>query len=369
MSLDRLYLQKTMLTVAPSLRAFKTPFLPQGLIMGVALLASTLLSHAQTPNPNSIVAGSGNSLATTSAASSSGIYPTHPVSLVVPFPPGGPTDSSARLMAKFLSMHFKQSFVVENRAGAGGTTGSTYVAKSSPDGYTLLWGSTSSLGVAPTLYPKLSYSPLTSFAPLAMIARSPVVLVSRSGLKATSLKEFIALSGSQKLSYGSAGNGSLNHLVGEWLKSEGHFDMLHVPYKGGTPALNDLLGGQVDMTIETIPSAMPFVKSDRLNIIATGGRARAAQLPQVPTVREVIGGDFEAYSWVGLVAPMATPPEVLKLISGAITASENDAAFQKEMAQTGLDPVKSSPESFHADIDSENKKWGRLIKAFKPEVD
>ena len=312
------------------------------------------------------MASSPSAAVATAVPTSAAAYPTHPVSVVVPFPPGGPTDSSARLMAKFLSTHFKQSFVVENRAGAGGTTGSTYVAKSTPDGYTLLWGSTSSLGVAPTLYAKLSYSPLTSFAPLAMIARSPVILVSRSGLKATSLKEFIALSATQKLSYGSAGNGSLNHLVGEWLKSEGHFDMLHVPYKGGTPALNDLLGGQVDMTMETIPSVLPFVKSDRLSIIATGGRARAPQLPQVPTVREVIGGDFEAYSWVGLVAPVATPPEVLKLISQAITASENDAAFQKDMAQTGLDPVKSSPELFRADIDSENKKWGRLIKASSP---
>jgi tripartite-type tricarboxylate transporter receptor subunit TctC len=326
------------------------------------------LLQAQTTSPSLNTTGSA-ALNGANGANPAALYPTHPVTLVVPFPPGGPTDSSARLMAKYLSTYFKQSFVVENRAGAGGTTGSTYVAKSNPDGYTLLWGSTSSLGVAPTLYPKLSYSPLSSFAPLAMIARSPVIFVSRSGLKATSLKEFIALSSQQKLSYGSAGNGSLNHLVGEWLKSEGHFDMLHVPYKGGTPALNDLLGGQVDMTIETIPSAMPFVKSDRLNIIATGGRARAPQLPQVPTVREVIGGDFEAYSWVGLVAPIATPAEVLKLISGAITASENDAAFQKELSLTGLDPVKSSPEAFRADIESENKKWGRLIKAFKPEVD
>jgi tripartite-type tricarboxylate transporter receptor subunit TctC len=337
----------------------------------VAMLgAGVAIAHAQINTPNAS-AGAGAAPAATSAgaAPSSLLYPTHPVSVVVPFPPGGPTDSSARLMAKYLSTHFKKSFVVENRPGAGGTTGSTYVAKSNPDGYTLLWGSTSSLGVAPTLYSKLSYSPLSSFAPLAMIARSPVIFVSKSGLKATSLKEFIALASQQKLSYGSAGNGSLNHLVGEWLKSEGHFDMLHVPYKGGTPALNDLLGGQVDMTIETIPSAMPFVKSDRLNIIATGGKARAPQLPQVPTVREVIGGDFEAYSWVGLVAPIATPVEVLKLISGAITASENDAAFQKELSLTGLDPVKSSPDAFRADIESENKKWGRLIKAFKPEVD
>jgi tripartite-type tricarboxylate transporter receptor subunit TctC len=296
-------------------------------------------------------------------------YPSKPISIVVPFPPGGPTDSSARLMARFLTAHFKQSVVIENKPGAGGTSGSTLVAKSLPDGYTLLWGSTSSLGVAPALYPKLNYQPLVSFAPLAMIARSPVILASRASLKANSLKEFIALSKEQNLTYGSAGNGSLNHLVGEWLKSEGRFDMLHVPYKGGTPALNDLLGGQVDMTMETIPSVMPFVKSDRLKILATGGKTRAPQLPQVPTVREVIGGDYEAYSWVGLVAPIQTPPEVLKILSSAIVASENDAAFQAEMAQTGLDPVKSSPERFRVDIENELKKWTKLIKDFKPEVD
>ncbi len=296
-------------------------------------------------------------------------YPSRPISIVVPFPPGGPTDSSARLMARFLSSHFKQSVVVENKPGAGGTTGSTLVAKSNPDGYTLLWGSTSSLGVAPALYPKLNYQPLNSFAPLAMVARSPVIFASRAGLKANTLKEFIALSKEQNLTYGSAGNGSLNHLVGEWIKSEGRFEMLHVPYKGGTPALNDLLGGQVDMTMETIPSVMPFVKSDRLKILATGGRARAPQLPNVPTVREVIGGDYEAYSWVGLVAPIQTPGDVLKVLSGAITASENDQAFQAEMAQTGLDPVKSSPEKFKLDIENELKKWGKLIKEFKPEAD
>jgi len=296
-------------------------------------------------------------------------YPSKPISIVVPFPPGGPTDSSARLMARFLTAHLKQSVVVENKPGAGGTTGSTLVARSVPDGYTLLWGSTSSLGVAPALYPKLNYQPLNSFAPLAMIARSPVILASRAGLKANTLKEFIALSKEQNLSYGSAGNGSLNHLVGEWLKSEGHFEMLHVPYKGGTPALNDLLGGQVDMTMETIPSILPFVKSDRLKILATGGRSRAPQLPQVPTVREVIGGEYEAYSWVGLVAPIQTPVEVLKVLSSAIVASENDQAFQAEMAQTGLDPVKSSPDRFRADIENELKNWGKLIKDFKPEVD
>ncbi|NBS08409.1 MAG: tripartite tricarboxylate transporter substrate binding protein [Betaproteobacteria bacterium] len=296
-------------------------------------------------------------------------YPSKTITVVVPFPPGGPTDSSARLIARALSAQLKQAVVVENRPGAGGTAGSTYVANAKPDGYTLLWGSTSSLGVAPTLYPKLAYGSLTSFAPLAMVARSPVIFVGRSGIKANSLKEFIALSKEQKLSYGSAGNGSLNHLVGEWLKSEGGFDMLHVPYKGGTPALNDLLSGQVDMTLETVPSVTPFIKTDKLKILATGGRQRAPQLPGVPTVREVIGGEFEAYSWVGLVAPIQTPPEVLKALSDALMACENDAALQRDITATGLDPVKSSPEKFRQDIEAELAKWTRLVRMFKPSVD
>jgi tripartite-type tricarboxylate transporter receptor subunit TctC len=296
-------------------------------------------------------------------------FPTRPITIVVPFAAGGPTDSSARLIGKSLSATLKQPVIIDNKPGAGGTIGSAYVARAGADGYTLLWGSTSSLGVAPTLYPKLAYAPLTSFAPLGMVARSPIILAGRGNMKANSLKEFIASAREQKLSYGSAGSGSINHLVGEWFKSEANIDMLHVPYKGGAPALNDLLGGQVDMTIETIPSVTPFLKSDRLKVLATAGRTRAPQLPDVPTVQEVIGRDFEAYSWVGLVAPANTPAETLKILSAALHAAENDPALQRDIAATGLDPVKSSPEKFRQDIEAELAKWTRLVRKVKPTVD
>jgi tripartite-type tricarboxylate transporter receptor subunit TctC len=296
-------------------------------------------------------------------------FPTRPVTIVVPFAPGGPTDSSARLIGKSLSATLKQPVIIENRPGAGGTLGSGYVARATPDGYTLLWGSTSSLGVAPALYPKLTYAPLTSFAPLGMVARSPIILTGRGDAKVNSLKDFIALAREKKLSYGSAGSGSINHLVGEWFKDEAKIDLLHVPYKGGAPALNDLLGGQIDMTLETIPSISSFLKTDRIKVLATAGRARSPELPNVPTVREVIGGDFEAYSWVGLVAPAKTPPETLRVLSDAMRAAENDPAMQREIAATGLEPVKSSPEQFKRDIEAELAKWTRLVNKVKPVID
>jgi len=289
-------------------------------------------------------------------------YPDRPVTIVVPFAPGGPTDTSARLLANELGVLLKQSVVVENRPGAGGTLGSSYVARATPDGYTLLWGSTSSLGVAPALYSNLNYSPTTSFAPLSMVGRSPLVLTARSNIKANSLKEFIALSKTEKLSYGSAGYGSLPHLVGEWFKDEAGVDLLHVPYKGGAPALNDLLGGQVDLTLENIPIVSAYAKANRVKVLATTGRERAPQLPDVPTVREVIGKDFETYSWVGLVAPAATPPDVLKVLSGALKTLSQDTALRSKMAETGLDPVMNSPEEFKRDIDTELSKWTRLVK-------
>ncbi|MFC7518063.1 Bug family tripartite tricarboxylate transporter substrate binding protein [Herbaspirillum sp. GCM10030257] len=306
-------------------------------------------------------------VATQSALAQS--YPVRTITLVVPFAPGGPTDSSARLIGRSLSTRLKQPVVIENRPGAGGTTGSAYVARAKADGYTLLWASTSSVGVAPALYPKLSYSPLTSFSPLAMIARSPIVLTARGNIKAESLKEFIDLAKTQQLSYGSAGNGSITHLVAEWFNDEAKINTMHVPYKGGAPALNDLLGGQVDMTLETIPTVSSFIKTNRVKVLATTGKTRAPQLPNVPTVREVIGGDFEAYSWVGLVAPAGTPADVLKVLSDALQASENDSALQREIEATGLDPVKSSPEAFKRDIEAELAKWTRLVKKVNPVVE
>jgi tripartite-type tricarboxylate transporter receptor subunit TctC len=296
-------------------------------------------------------------------------FPARPITIVVPFAPGGPTDGSARLIGKALGEALKQPVIIENKPGAGGTLGSTYVARAKADGYTLLWGSTSSLGVAPALYKNLGYAPLTSFAPLGMVARSPIIIAGRGNMKPNSLKEFLAHSRDNKLSYGSAGNGSINHLVAEWLKEAANVNLLHVPYKGGAPALNDLLGGQIDMTLETIPTVTPFLKTDRLKVLATAGRTRSPMLPNVPTVQEVIGKDFEAYSWVGLVAPAETPAATLKILSDAMRAAEANPVVQREISATGLEPVKSSPEKFKQDIEAELAKWTRLVEKVKPTMD
>jgi tripartite-type tricarboxylate transporter receptor subunit TctC len=221
-------------------------------------------------------------------------FPSRVITIVVPFAPGGPTDLSVRLIGKALATRLKQPVIIENKPGAGSTVGAGMVAHATADGYTLLWASTSSLGVAPALYPKLTFSPLTSFAPIGMVARSPLILVGRGNTPVHSLTGFIAAAHTGKLAYGSAGSGSVTHLVGEWFKDEARIDLLHVPYKGGAMALNDLLAGQVDLTFETISTVQPFLKSGRVQILATTGRARAPQFPNVPTVAEILRDDFEA---------------------------------------------------------------------------
>jgi tripartite-type tricarboxylate transporter receptor subunit TctC len=303
------------------------------------------------------------------SAYSADAFPSRVITIVVPFPPGGPTDQSARLIGKALSARLGQSVIIDNKPGAGGTIGTANVARSAPDGYTLLLASTSTFGVAPLIYTPSKYSPTTSFAPLGMVARSPLVFVGKPGMKGNSLKDFIATAKVEKLSYGSAGNGSIIHLAAEWFKEEAGIDLLHVPYKGGAPALADLLGNRVDLTLETIPTVSPFLKTNRVKVLATSGHTRSPELPGVPTVKEVIGGNFEAYSWVGLVAPANTPPAVLKVLADAMQSAANDPATAAAISATGLEPVKSSPALFKRDIEAELAKWGRLVKKIDLKVE
>jgi tripartite-type tricarboxylate transporter receptor subunit TctC len=303
------------------------------------------------------------------SASSAAAFPSRVITIVVPFPPGGPTDQSARLIGKALSARLGQSVIIDNKPGAGGTIGSAAVARATPDGYTLLLASTSTFGVAPLIYSSPKYSPTTSFAPLGMVARSPLVFVGKPGMKGDTLKDFIATAKVEKLSYGSAGNGSIIHLAAEWFKEEAGVDLLHVPYKGGAPALADLLGNRVDLTLETIPTVSPFLKNGRVKVLATAGHSRSRELPGVPTVKEVIGGTYEAYSWVGLVAPAHTPPGALKVLADAMEAAANDPATAAAITATGLEPVKSSPALFKRDIEAELAKWGRLVKKTDLKID
>lgn len=296
------------------------------------------------------------------SAYSAAAFPSRVITIVVPFAPGGPTDQSARLIGKALAARLGQSVIIDNRPGAGGTIGTAAVARATADGYTLLLASTSTFGVAPLVYSAPRYSPTTSFAPLGMVARSPLVFVGKPGMKGDTLKDLISTAKVEKLSYGSAGNGSIIHLAAEWFKEEAGVDLLHVPYKGGAPALADLLGNRVDLTLETIPTVSPFLKTGRVKVLATAGHSRSPALPGVPTVKEVIGGNYEAYSWVGLVAPANTPPATVKVLAEAMEAVANDPATVSAIVATGLEPVKSSPALFKKDIEAELAKWGRLVK-------
>lgn len=303
------------------------------------------------------------------AQTSTSAYPSGPITLVVPFPPGGPTDQSARLIGKSLAGTLGKPVVIENRPGAGGTVGSAQVAKAAPDGQTLLWGSTSSLGVAPSLYPNPGYSPLTSFAPVGLVSRTPILLVTRSTLPPSNMKDFVNYAKSHKTSYGSAGNGSINHLAGEWFKDVAKVDMLHVPYKGGAPALADMLGGQIDMTLETPAMVQPHVAGGRVRILATASSQRTPGLPEVPTVQELFGTDFEVYSWMALVAPAGTPAAIVNKLNAALQTAQADPDVRKQMLAAGLEPQQTSPEQFQKFLATESKKWTALVSKTKPVVE
>jgi tripartite-type tricarboxylate transporter receptor subunit TctC len=292
-------------------------------------------------------------------------YPVKPVTLVVPFPAGGPTDASARIIGKGLSGLLGQSVVIENRPGAGGTVGSLSVAKAAPDGYTLLWGSASTLGVAPAIYPQLAYDPLKSFAHISFVSRSPHLLVGRSGLPTRNIRELVAAAKAKPgtFTYGSAGNGSATHLTGELFKSTLGIDLVHVPYKGGGPALNDLLGGQIDLVFDAIPTLLPHVKSGKLVAFAITGKKRDPLLADVPTVAESLGVDFDAYSWFGLVAPAGTSTQITQRLSRDVETVLRDKEVRDQLGNTGFEVVGTSPEQFRDIIAAEVKKWTAVVKA------
>lgn len=290
-------------------------------------------------------------------------YPTRPITLVVPFPPGGPTDASARLIGKEMASSLGQPVVIENRAGAGGTVGSSAVAKAVPDGYTLLWGGTSSLVVAPALYPQLSYDPVKSFAPIGMVVRGPMMLAGKASLAPKNLVEVLALAKTQKLSYGSAGAGSIGHLAGELFQESHQTDLLHVPYRGGALALNDLLGGQIDLIFETAQFMAPHIKAGKVQAYAVAGHKRYPGLPDVPTLHELQPRTaFEAYSWFGLVAPANTPRAVLSTLEKSLQKTMADTAILAQVTASGFEPVNSQADFLAQAMASDLKKWRELVQ-------
>ena len=299
------------------------------------------------------------------AAEPPAAYPSKPVRLVVPFTPGGSTDILARAVGQKLSESWGQPVVVDNRPGAGGIIGMETVAKAAPDGYTLVMGHIGTLAANPALYKTLPYDPVKDFAPVTLIARVPNVLVVGPAVPSRSVAELIALAKAKpgKLDYGSGGNGSAAHLATEYFKLKAGVDLQHIPYKGTAPALQDLLGGQIALMITGLPPVLPHVKAGKLRILGVASAQRLRQFPEIPTIAESGVPGFEATQWYGILAPAATPKEIVAKLNREFVKALRDPAVGEKLAGEGADPVGDTPGEFAAFIASEIDLWGKVIRA------
>jgi len=291
-------------------------------------------------------------------------FPAKTVRLVVAFAAGGTTDILARALGQKLTAATGQQFIVDNRPGAGGTIGSDLVAKSPADGYTLNFGSTSSIAVAPNLYQHLPYDLLRDFAPVTEVATGPIVLAIHASLPVQNVKELIALAKARpgKLNFGSSGNGTSLHLAGEYLKFLAHIDMTHVPYKGIGQALPDLVSGQLQLMFSDMAPFDPFVKAGKLRAIAVTTGKRSPLYPEIPSISESDVPGFDLAGWYGVLAPAGTPKAVVDMLAGEFTKAMNATDMKERYVTLGLEPVASSPEQFGVFIRSELSKWGEIIK-------
>jgi tripartite-type tricarboxylate transporter receptor subunit TctC len=305
-----------------------------------------------------------------------GAWPARPVRVVVPFAPGGTTDILARALAPELAKAFGQSFIVDNRAGAGGNVGADIVAKSAPDGYTLVMGTVGTQAINPSLYPKMPYDAAKDFAPITLVAGVPNVLVMNPAkAKAagiTDVRSLIAYARANpgKLNMASSGNGTSIHLAGELFKSMTGTYMVHFPYKGSGPALLDLVGGTMDLMFDNLPSALPHVKAGKLVALAVTSSERSAALPDVPTVAEAgpVKG-YEATSWFGLLAPAGTPADIVQRIQQESAKALASPALKERLLSQGAIPSGNTPAEFGRFIAAETKKWAAVVKASGAKVD
>jgi tripartite-type tricarboxylate transporter receptor subunit TctC len=298
-------------------------------------------------------------------------YPSKVIKMIVPFPAGG-ADVMARLIADRLSAALGQPVIVENRpGGAGGTVGAKAVAIADPDGHTLLFTSPGPLTTSPAIYRNLDYDPIKGFAPVATIAVSPFLLVVNPAVPAHSMQEFIAHAKANpgKISYASAGAGTLPHLFGELLKQRTGIEMQHVPYRGSAPAITDLVAGQVHMFIDNTRNVLPFVQAGKLRALAVTSEARAPELPDLPTMPESGYGEFLATYWNGVLAPAGTPAAIVDKLNAAINASLTTAEVQASVAKLGMAPKIASPQQFAALIAAEFEKWTAVAKTANIKVE
>ena len=291
-------------------------------------------------------------------------YPTKPITIVVPFAAGGTTDILARLVGQHLSTELGQPVVVENKAGAGGNIGAAFAAKAAADGHTLFMGTVGTHAINASLYKKLPYDPIKDFAPLTRVAMVPNLLVAHPSQPFKTVQEMIAYAKANpgKINFGSPGNGASPHLSGELFKSMTKVDMVHVPYKGSAPAVSDLLGGQISIMFDNLPSVIPHVRGGKLRAIAISTAKRSADLPDVPTIAEAGVPGYEATSWFGMFAPAATPKPVLDKISAALGKVLANAEVKKKIDDQGGEPANETPAQFADFIQKESLKWGKVVK-------
>ena len=298
-------------------------------------------------------------------------YPNKPVKIVVPFPPGGATDIFARAIGAELQKAWGQTVIIENKAGGGGTPGADSVAKSAPDGYTLVMGTVGTHAINMSLYAKMPYDAVKDFDPVVLVAGVPNILVVHPSVNAKTVKELTALAKSQpgKLNVASSGNGTSIHLSAELYKLMAGVDIVHVPYKGSSPAVADLLGGQVQMMFDNLPVSLPHVKAGKLRALAVTSLTRSAALPDVPTMDEEGYKGFDATSWFGLLAPTGTPKEIIVKINAAAVKAIATPEMRERLAAQGADPVGNTSEQFAAFIKLELEKWAKIVKASGARVD
>lgn len=306
-----------------------------------------------------------------SSAAPAADYPSRPVTIVVAFTPGGPSDVLSRLIAKRLQEILHQPFIVENRPGAGGNIAAEQVKNADPDGYTLLMGNNSILATNAALYKKLSYDAQKDFAPISLVGTQPNILVVNPGVPANSMAELIALAKASpgSLNFASSGHGAAAHLAGELFKTQAKINIVHVAYKGAAPALQDVIAGHVQMMFATAASVIGLIKNDKVRALAVTTLKRTALLPNLPTVDELGLKGFDATTWHGLVAPAGTPKDIIETLNIAVTEALKDPATQKALLDLGVDVIGSSPKEFEDYIASEIPKWTAVVKASGAQID
>jgi tripartite-type tricarboxylate transporter receptor subunit TctC len=306
-----------------------------------------------------------------SAAAVAQAYPQRPITLVVPFTPGGTTDILAREVGTRLQQAFGQSVVIENRAGAGGSLGAEAVARAPADGYTLLMGHIGTLAINPSLYPKLAYDPVKSFAPVAFVARVPNILVVSAKSPVASLAELVQTAKAKpgSLAYGSGGNGSAAHTTTEYLRHVAGIDLVHVPYKGTAPFITDLLSGEIQLGFTGATVVMPQVRAGRLRALAVSSARRMAAYPDLPTVAESGYPGFEADQWYGIVAPAGTPAAVIATLNAAINQAMEAPQVRVRLEAEGAEAAPTTPDRFGQLIMSEIARWRPILKAAGVQID